>query len=282
MKLIYLLITLALGAGGLYWYSDRQPDLKNKAEQLLSMRAARGFEIHYQIEQIVELQQKRLLKEKGARIIESSLKFYPYLLIEAKYASKKKSRESLLIWDLTDGEMVLDATSWEKTHGFGDCIRSHTLPHEFKIISALARKGGNCERVHLIEKLGEDYPHLDTPLFEAWVRGCFKKNLLIEVGDRYRLHLQNPKLTRVPETRAPDKLITKMYKQASRVVRHFSKAQVEKMASTAFGPHFSIRKSTEVYLPVYSIVVQLPSGALKTSHFNAFNGQPLTTALLYE
>lgn len=277
MRLIWILLTLAGGGYGLWWYSDTQPSLKGKLEQLVQLRSVRGLEVRYGAEQIIEMHQKKLLKEKGSRIAESSLKFYPYLLLESKYNSKNKSKESLLLWDLSDGEMVLQTKDWIKTHGFGDCIRAHVQNHEFRIMSTMARKGGTCDRSHLLEKL-----QIDSPMLEAWLRSCFKKNLIIETGDKYRLHLQNPRLTRVPETEIADRLITRTYKQAVRMPNQFSTSQIERMARTAFGPQFIIRKSTEVYLPVYCIVVQQPDGALQTHHINGLTGKPLGAVLLYE
>lgn len=277
MRLLFVLIMLAVGGYGFWWYSDLNPELRTKVEAYLPMTSVRAFEVKYPASQIIEANQKKLLKEKGSQIVESSLKFYPYLLIESKYTSKNKTKESLLLWDLTDGEMVLDTRDWEKTHGFGDCIRANLLPHEFKIVSTIARKGGSCDRSHLLEKL-----QVDFPVLEAWMRSCYKKNLVVEAGEKYRLHLQKPKLTRVPETKVDGRLVTKTYKQANTLAKEFSKAQIERVARTAFGQHFIILRATEVYLPVYSVVVQHPKGMLETSHFNALTGKPLNTSLFYE
>lgn len=277
MRLIWILLTLAAGGYGFWWYADSEPSLKGKIDQWMPMSSVRALEVRYEVEQILDIHQKKLLKDKGSRVVESSLKFYPYLLLESKYNSKKKTKESLLLWDLNDGEMVLDTKDWEKTHGFGDCIQSHVMPHEFRIMSILARKGGSCDRKHLLEKL-----EVDFPVLEAWMRSCYKKNLIIEAGDKYRLHLQKPKLTRVPETEIDQPLVTRNYKQAVRMPKHFSPAQIEKMSKTAFGPQFTVRKSTEVYLPVYSIVVLTPSGSLQTHHINALTGKELSSVLLYE
>jgi hypothetical protein len=277
MRILWTLFLLAAGGAGLWWYGESKPSLRGKAEQLLNLRSVRALEVRFEVKQIIEAHQKKLLKDKGSHIVESTLKFYPYLLIEAKYTSKQKTKESLLLWDLSDGEMVLRTEDWGKTHGFGDCIKAHVQPHELRILNILSRKGGTCDRKHLLEKLGVEYPVL-----EAWLRSCYKKNLVLEAGDKYRLHLQNPKLTRVPETEIAERLITRSYKQATRVPKHFSVSQVERLCAMAFGPSFSVRKATEVYLPVYCIVVQLPDGALQTHHINALTGRPLRTALLYE
>ncbi len=277
MRILWTLLILTAGGYGVWRWGEGRLPLKEKAEELLHLRSVRSLEIRFEVKEIIEAHQKKLLKEKGSQILESTLKFYPYLLIESKYTSKQKTKESLLLWDLSDGEMVLRAEDWTKTHGFGDCIQAHVQPHELRILTVLSRKGGSCDRKHLLEKLGVEYPVL-----EAWLRSCYKKNLVLEAGDKYRLHLQNPRLTRVPETEMSQKLLTRSYKQATRVPKHFSSSQIERLCKIAFGPSFSIRKSTEVYLPVYCIVVHLPDGSLQTHHINALTGKPLLTGLLYE
>ena len=48
---------------------------------------------------------------------------------EVKYTtSDDKTHESIMLWDLTDGEMVINTKNWEKTHGFGDCITADATP----------------------------------------------------------------------------------------------------------------------------------------------------------
>lgn len=140
MRILWLLLVLASSGYGLWWLSDTQPFVKEKIENLMQMRSIRALEVRYAVEQIMELHQKQLFKEKGTRLVESTLKFYPYLLLETKYLSKNKTKESILLWDLSDGELVLDTQDWTKTHGFADCIQAHVLPHEFRILAILARK----------------------------------------------------------------------------------------------------------------------------------------------
>ena len=56
----------------------------------------------------------------------------------------------------------------------------------------------------------------------------------------------------------------------------FLPAQIERISRAAFGQNFAIRKMTDVYLPVHSIVVQNPDGSIHTSHWNALNGKRLS------
>lgn len=268
MHLLLILITVAAAGCGFWWFVDVPFPWKETIANLAYLRTAHTLEARYEIGQVVENQQKRLTKEKGARIVESTVKLYPYLLIEAKYTSKKKTKEGLLLWDLSDGEMVLDVQNWTKTHGFADCMQARVEPLEFRIMMALVRNGGTCDRRYLQEKL-----EVDQKVLEMWLGSCFKKKLVQEAGDKCRLHLQNPRLIRVPKMEVGTKLPTRSCRQPNCLPKHFSCRQVERMAVTAFGSSFSIRKTIEVYLPVYYIVVKHANGTLQTHQINALTGE---------
>lgn len=278
MRLLYTLFTLALGGYGLYWVADKNPDLKQKAEEFLDFRTTTALETRYDATQVMELHQKQLLKEKGSRFLTPELKFFPHLLLEVKYSdSKGRTKESLMLWDLTEGEMILDFKTWEKTHGFADCILAHAQPHEFKILQALTEKGGSSDIASLHDKL-----QIEIPLLETMLQGCIKKNLILQTSfNKYRLHLESPRLTAVPETKFEGQLTTRPHKRATRAQKYFSISQIERTTRLSFGEGFSIRKSTEVYLPIHRIIVQKPDGSIQTFHFNALTGKELPPARFY-
>lgn len=278
MRLLYTLFTLAIGGYGLYWVADKNPDLKEKAEELLDFRTTSALETRFDAAQIMEDHQRKLLKDKGARFLDPELKFYPYLLLEVKYSEGSKTKEGLILWDLTDGEMILDTKTWVKTHGFADCILTGTQPYEYQILSLLSEKGNTLDLDTLHDKL-----QIEMPILEVLLMSCLKKNLIISNGaNRYRLHLENPKLTQTPKTALYEPLTTRPHKRATRASRHFSKAQVERIAKIAFGDTFSIRTTTEIYLPIHRIVVQNPDGAVHTYHYNALSGKELPAAPFYQ
>lgn len=278
MRLLSLLFTLAAGSLGLYFAADKYPDLFKKAEEIIDFRTTTALETRFAIDQILEMHQRTLLREKGSRYLNPELKFYPYLLLEVKYSEKNKTKEGLILWDLTDGEMILDTKNWEKTHGFADCILGSTQPSEFKTIALLADKGGTADETHLLNKL-----NVEATVLEATLRNCVKKNLLVSLGNnKYRIHLENPKFTTTPETKIVGQLTTKTHKHAQKVNKHFSTAQVRRLSRIAFGDSFTIRKTTEIYLPVHCIVIQGGNGSIRTAHFNALTGKELPSTHFFE
>lgn len=259
----------AILGGVIIWH--KFPNLRTKAEDFLSSGTFQTLEVRYSAEAIMESHRRELLKDNEHVYLEPSLKFYPYLLMEVKYnRSFNRTGEGVILWGLVDGEMVINASTWEKTHGFRDCITSNASRQEFKIINALASRGGSWDREGLSKFL-----NIENHILDEWAETCRKKSLIVQNGNSYRLHLQSPKLQVIPETRLDLNLVTKRTKKAERARRRFRSAQIEQVARAAFGPDFAIRKTTEIFLPVYSITVQNPDGSQMTSFWNALNGQRL-------
>ncbi len=269
MRWLMTMLTLgALGYGG-WQISQTHPEIAKHVEQLLPTQAIHTLEIRYTAEQIMNTQQKSLLKSHQHKYLESQLRFYPYILMEVKYCpTSKKTQESVILWDLCDGEMVLETRGWEKTHGFGDCIRAQTDRQEFKVINFLSQKGGIADREDLIRGL-----RLDSHMLDPLIESLRRKQLLVFSGNKYRLHLQKPNLKTLPETKINERLVTKSWRKAQKVSKRFSLNQVERLAQYAFGEDFAIRHTSDVYLPVHCIVVQNPDGSLHTSLWNALNGK---------
>ncbi|MBX7067161.1 MAG: hypothetical protein K1X28_08020 [Parachlamydiales bacterium] len=270
---ILALMFLVFVAGG-YWTWTYQPKVRTKIEDLLSSSTFQTLEVRYSAETIMDAHRKELLKDTDHVFLEPTLKFIPYLLMDVKYnRSTDKTGEGIILWGLVDGEMVINTGTWEKTHGFTDCIASNATRQEFKIINALASRGGSWDRDGLSKFL-----NIENNILDTWVDSCRKKSLIVQNGNTYRLHLQNPKLQVIPETKLDQWLVTKPTKHALRVKKRYRATQIENIARAAFGHDFAIRKTTEIFLPVYSIVVQNPDGSQMTTYWNALNGKRLVTA----
>lgn len=272
MKIFATILAIIAGSYGVWMVSHNHPDVKNKVASILDMGNFHTLEVRYNANQIMDKHRKSLLKDNRHRFLDPVLEFYPYLLMEVKYTSSDdKTLESIMLWDLTDGEMVTQTKDWEKTHGFGDCITADTTPQEFKILNLLAKKDGSMDRDGLSKALS-----VEPEVLNAWLDSCRKKKLIIQAGNHFKLHFQKPKLSSIPETKLDERLVTKPYKDAIRLGRQFTPGQIERIARAAFGQNFAIRTVTDVYLPVHSITVQNPDGSVHTSHWNALNGKRMS------
>lgn len=268
-------LTFGLGAFCSWFFS---PTFRTRVEHILSSSTFQTLEVRYSAEAIMEAHKKELLKDSEHVYLEPTLKFVPYLLLEVKYnRSRDKTGEGVILWGMVDGEMVINTNTWESTHGFTDCISSNATRQEFKIINALACRGGTLDRDGLSKHL-----NVENSILDSWLESCRNKSLIVQSGNTYRLHLQNPKLQVTPETRLEQWLVTKATKHALRVKKRFRASQIENIARAAFGTDFAIRKTTEVFLPVYSITVQNPDGSLGTSYWNALNGKRFSQQVAIE
>jgi hypothetical protein len=271
-------MTLAAAGYGVWWLSTTRPELKAKVEEVFNAGSFHTLEIRYGADQIMQASRRELLKDNRHKFLEPSLKFVPYLLLDVKYIHpKNKTKEGVILWDLIDGEMVIDTKDWEKTHGFGDCILAGADPQEFKIINYLSSRNGRADREELSKAL-----RVDNELLNAWIESCRRKKLVVQVGNYYRLHLDHPRMHTIPATRLGERLVTKPYRNATRLNRRFSLSQIEKLALAAFGYDFAIRKSTDIFLPVHCIVVQNPDGSTQITHWNALNGKRIASHFVNE
>ncbi len=276
MRTAILVLMFFLVTGGGYWSWNYQPKVRTQIEDLLSSSTFQTLEVRYSAESIMDAHRKELLKDNEHVFLEPTLKFVPYLLMDVKYIrTSDKTGEGIILWGLVDGEMVINTGTWEKTHGFTDCIASNATRQEFKIINALASRGGSWDRDGLSKFL-----NIENNILDTWVDSCRKKSLIVQNGNTYRLHLQNPKLQVIPETKLDQWLVTKPTKHALRVKKRYRASQIENVARAAFGHDFAIRKTAEIFLPVYSIVVQNPDGSQMTTYWNALNGKRLLSAPL--
>src|SRR5471030_1121278 len=221
MKIFATILAILAGGYGIWMVSHSHPEVKNKVASILDMGNFHTLEVRFNADQIMNKHRRDLLKDNRHRFLDPVLEFYPYVLMEVKYTSSDdKTHESVILWDLTDGEMVINTKNWEKTHGFGDCITADATPQEFKILNLLAKKGGALDRDGLSKTL-----HVEPEVLNAWLESCRKKKLIVQAGNHFKLHFQKPKFSTVPETKLDERLVTKPYKDAIRLGRHFTPGQ---------------------------------------------------------
>ncbi len=265
---VFFVAALLMGLGG-FWSWTYFPRFRSSVEDFISDGSFQTLEVRYSAESIMEAHRQELLKDNEHIYLEPILKFVPYLLMEVKYSrAYDKTGEGLILWGLVDGEMVINTSTWEKTHGFTDCIAANATRQEFKVINALASRGGVWDRDGLSKFL-----NIENNILDHWIDTCRKKSLIVQSGNTYRLHLQNPRLQVIPETKLEQWLVTKPAKRAKRVKKRYRISQIQETARAAFGNDFAIRKTTEVFLPIYSIVIQNPDGSQMTTYWNALNGK---------
>lgn len=270
IRLVLYLAMLAGMAYGGWWVWNNCPEVRRLVEQNLPKQGMLTLEIRHTPEEIMNLHRTDLLKNSRYSFLDPATLFYPYLLMDVKYTVGNATKEGVVLWGLDDGEMVLDAQNWSKTHGFEDCIIAGATETDFRVLNALAKRSGYLDRDALLRTLRAD-PEVADP----WIASCKEKKLIVVSGNGYRLHFASPVFETRPETLLTENLVTTPHSAAMRVAKQYTASEVEKTARAAFGQDFTIRSVKEVYLPVYSLVIQNPDGTLLTTYWNALTGKQL-------
>ncbi len=271
------LVAAVLILGGWYvWNYNTQ--FRNFIAEYVDNGEFLTLEAKYTPQQIMEKHRQELLVDDKRSFNDPEFKFHPYLLLEVKYLTpEKKTREGVILWSLVDGEMVINTDTWETTHGFEDAIRGGAVRTDFKILNALSKNNGTMTKDQLQKEL-----HLENEIIAPWIESARQKYLVAVKGDLIQLHMQSPKILVVPQTKFSQRLVTKPYNHAQRVKAKFNQSQIESVTAAAFGPEFSIKNTTEVFLPIYSIEVLNPDGSVLTSFWNALNGKRIQPSYLAE
>ena len=269
MRFFSSIFVAALALTGFWVLLNLNPQLQEIVQSYVENGEFITLEARFSPEQIMSENKTTLLTDKKHTYLEPSLKFYPYLLLEVKYTQADgRTKEGVILWSMTDGEMVIDTESWEKTHGFQDAIAARATRQDFLIINTLNRFKGALPIQRLQKEL-----NVDNKTMESWIEDARKKYLVVKKGGEIALHFQQPHFSVTPQTRINQWLVTKPYSHAERVSKKYSRFEIEKAAKACFGHDFTVRTSKEVFLPVYSIGVQNPDGSVFTSYWNALNGR---------
>jgi hypothetical protein len=270
-RLLGLLATVVLTLSGAWWVCDTQPWVRNVVNRYFQTGNFLTLEVRYTADQVMESHRTELLKDEQYVFLEPTLTFYPYLLMEVKYIRDDKGTgEGVMLWGLVDGEIVIDTSTWERTHAYEDSILSGASRTDFKIINTLAKKGGRLDREGLLNTL-----RIESDVLDMWLESCKKKQLVVQRGNDYRLHFERPKVINKPITKMRHRLVTKPFKHAERVGAKYTASQIESVAKAAFGSGFAVRDVQEVFLPVYSIAVQNPDGSTLTTEWNALTNEKI-------
>ncbi len=145
-KLFLVLLLICASAGGYFLW--KKPALM----QVVTGKEFYTFKLKFTADKIMEAHKKDLLKVAGSTFSEPKISYFPYLLMEVKYTKgESETREGMLLWGLSDGEMVVDADLWTKTHGFEDCLMAGVNADDFKVLRTLAANSGALEKAKLLQ-----------------------------------------------------------------------------------------------------------------------------------
>lgn len=259
-------------AGWWLLQTDFASNLKEPLLRYVDNKDIATLESRFSLEQILQSHQQEILgsDKSDKRILKrTSILYYPYLLLDVKYTTADQSaREGVLLWGLNDGEIVLNTGSWEKTHGFKDCLDCNATRSNFKILQSLAKKQTGMSIEELKKETG-----MGKETLEPWIKDSLDKHLVIQKGNLYQLHFEQPRILVTPQTDFKHPIVLKDQGSSQKGSRVYSRSQIVRLTKAAFGDDFKIRSEEEIYLPVYRLEVVNPDKSIHISEWNALTGQ---------
>jgi len=271
MRLISTLLTLVALGYGVMWLGKHHPGVGEKAVSFLQTKPKIALQPQFTPDQVIEDHSRLLSSNRSTIQGTPHITYIPLLLMQVKYADTSYTTgEGPLLWDLSDGEMILNIHTWQKSHGLADCVRANITKQECKVVSLMAKKGGQLGRESIRKGL-----RVDGDLVDQWLDDCRRKKLLVPSGNGYRLHMQDPKFPSSPVSIVDTQLTTYSTKKAEMALKRFGIDEITSFASAYFGSDFAIKSAEEVLLPIYTITTESYDGRMKTYLFNGLTGKEL-------
>lgn len=273
---LLILSALTVGFGWWAWHSDYLANWKDRILQYIDNQELSTLEARYLPEKIIETHRQEIVGNDKKTIQNTIVKYYPYLLLDVKYTGNdQKTKEGFVLWGMEDGEIVLNTDTWEKTHGFQDCLECKANHTNFKILQALAKRQGRMTIDELQKEL-----HIEREVLQNWIEATKENHLVVQKGNTIQLHFENPKLLAIPQTKMTQHIVAKPQGDGIKVPRQYSRSEIIAIAKEAFGSDFKIRSEQEVFLPVYALEVLNPDGSIQVSEWNSLTGQKITPRYL--
>lgn len=208
-----------------------------------------------------------------------SLIFVPHALMQVRFPGEDKkgshpvSQEGQILWNLVDGEMVLNTSSWSCSKGLRECLLLKANTSDVRVMQVLAVLGGSAPKETLSQALFQKNIPADKV-----IKHCLKKKLIFLKENYVTSHLQQTQPIRGCTTSlhtAPVWL--RKPRGASIYSQHYSHDRVEKLAKMIFGSNFLILDSDLVYVPVYKVSTQASDASTRVEYINAVTGKKCTS-----
>jgi hypothetical protein len=228
------------------------------------------FETALQPEEILAKQSKLLLTPQHS-FGPVTLFFAPHLLLNVKYSPDgRSSKACTALWDLTNGELVLDTNTFHHTQGFADCLVSQASADDFRILHTLSRRGGSLSKEMIIKELGGD----DDIICER-IENLKKRHLIIVSNDIVRIHVESPLIKIEPSTTITRPVVHRTIVYGSLLTGDYTKSDIQALVQAAFGQDLAIRSTRLVYIPIYEVQVNNPDGSIRKTLWNAICGKEM-------
>lgn len=226
-------------------------------------------------------QEQVLAMYPGEEQVAVDLVFVPHTLLQVRIpgedTSKKNivpiSQEGFILWNLVDGEMVLNTSSWICSKGLRECLLLKADSADVQVMQTLAGLGGYASKDTLSQAL-----FLKNIPADKVIKHCLKKKLIFLKENHVTSHLQQTQPIRGCTTNLHSMPVwLRKPKGASIYTKHYSNENIQKLAKMIFGSNFLIVNSSLVYVPVYKVSTQAADSSTRLEYVNAITGKKCVT-----
>ncbi|AAP04824.1 membrane protein [Chlamydia caviae] len=204
------------------------------------------------------------------------LTFVPHTLMHVRFskedAAKKTmvSQEGDILWNLANGEMVLNTGAWSYSKGFRECLMLKAGKQDVSVMQTLANLGGAATKDSLAQALSMKNIRADKV-----IRACQKKKLIFSTGSQIGSHFQQLQPIKGCTTIIHSSPVwLRRPRGSSMVSPQFSEDRVSNLAGMIFGNNFLILNKAVVYVPVYQVSLMAADNSVRIEYINAVTGKP--------
>lgn len=241
--------------------------------KLSGFEKLRVFERKYSSEQVLAM-----FPEASDASIE--LMLVPHILMHVRYpgdeSTVKKgaqpvSQEGTILWNLVEGEIVLNTSSWTCSKGLRECLLLKAKTQDIQVMQTLASLGGSASKETLSHALS-----LKNIPADKVIKECFRKKLIFLKDNHVTSHLPQINLIRGCTTVLQTQPVwLQKPKDASICTPHYSSEQVQKLTKRIFGSNFIILESSSVYIPMYKVSMKSSDSSVRLEYVHAITGKKL-------
>ncbi|EPP34653.1 putative outer membrane protein [Chlamydia ibidis] len=205
----------------------------------------------------------------------AELTFVPHLLMHVRFSREDGvkrgavSQEGMLLWNLVNGEMVLNTGTWSCSKGFRECLMLRADRQDVCVMQTLASLGGAASKESLTHALTMKNIKADKV-----IRDCQRKKLIFTTGGQIGSHFQQMQpIKGCTTTLHALPVWLRRPRKSSICQSQYSQDRVRNFAGMIFGNNFLIINSSEVFVPVYKISLTCPDNSIRIEYVNAVTGK---------
>lgn len=189
------------------------------------------------------------------KVQHSCIMYVPHIVVEIKVVNQRQEVETIhQLWDLSDGEVVLNTGKWKKTKGLEDLMMSNIDNNTYRIALALAHKDMPMTTEDISKETGIDLQEVRIAIEKSKSLDVFFVN-----NNEVRLAINSPILPDFPATDNISLLLSTVnYASKNAKIKeevHKEEKIIELLNKKLFGNNYKVKSIKKLYIPVTQVII---------------------------